>query len=61
MLLAMTTPLLTPWWRDRRAAEARVAAGGTEPTAILNWRSPEVRALAGELGSTVDCSSVPAA
>ena len=51
MIMAVTTPLLTPWWRNRREAETREANGGIEPTAILDWRSPEVRALTGELGS----------
>jgi hypothetical protein len=50
--MAVTTPLLTPWWwRNRREAETSEANGGIEPTAILDWRSPEVRALTAELGS----------
>lgn len=52
--MAVTTPLLTPWWRNRSEAEPREATGGIEPTAILNWRSPEVCALTGELGSAED-------
>jgi hypothetical protein len=49
----VTTSLLTPWWRSRRDTEAQVAEamGSTEPTAILNWRSAPVCALATELGS----------
>jgi hypothetical protein len=54
MMAGVTTPLLTPWWRNRSEAEARESAGSIEPTAILNWRSPEVRALTGELGSAED-------
>jgi hypothetical protein len=50
-MMAVTTPLLTPWWRNRREAEVREANGGIEPTAILNWRSAEVGALTRELGS----------
>lgn len=49
-MMAVTTPLLTPWWRNRRGVETREAHGGIEPTAILDWRSPIVRALTGELG-----------
>ena len=47
--MAVTSALLTPWWRNREA-EAR-EAGGIEPTAILNWSSSEVGALTSELGS----------
>jgi Transglutaminase-like superfamily len=54
MMMTVTTPLLTPWWRNRREVEVREANGGIEPTAILNWRSPEVAALTGELGSAGD-------
>jgi hypothetical protein len=54
MMMAVTTPLLTPWWRNRSEAEAREVTGGIEPTAILNWRSPEIRALTGEIGSAED-------
>ena len=51
MIMVVTTPLLTPWWRNRHEFETREAKGGIEPTSILDWRSPEVRALTGELGS----------
>jgi Transglutaminase-like superfamily len=54
MMAAVTTPLLTPWWRNRREAKVREASGSVEPTAILNWHSPEVRALTSELGSAKD-------
>jgi hypothetical protein len=49
----VTTSLITPWWRSRRNTEAQATAamGSTEPTAILNWRSVPVRALATEFGS----------
>ncbi|WP_207926221.1 transglutaminase-like domain-containing protein [Actinocrispum wychmicini] len=39
----MTCVLVTPWWRSRTPRDAN-PAGGTEPTAILDWRHPLVDA-----------------
>lgn len=52
----VTTSLLTPWWRNRREREAphQEAVGSTEPTPILDWRSPTVRAVTDALGSAAD-------
>lgn len=55
-MVDVTTALLTPWWRNRREAQAPgwEAAGSTGPTPILDWRSPSVRAFADSLGSAAD-------
>jgi transglutaminase-like putative cysteine protease len=37
--------LVTPWWRRRRPV-AGTAGGGVDPTPILDWAHPLVRALA---------------
>ena len=52
--MAVTSVLLTPWWRNRREAEHGEATGSVEPTAILNWASPTFRAFVGELGPADD-------
>ena len=42
----VTSALLTPWWRNRAAqAPSDDAAGSTDPTRILDWQDPRVRAL----------------
>ena len=53
MMVAVTTFLLTPWWRNREAEHGE-ASGSIEPTAILDWRSPTVRTLVAELGPVDD-------
>jgi Transglutaminase-like superfamily len=42
----VTSALLTPWWRNRATqAPPDDAAGSTDPTRILDWQDPRVRAL----------------
>lgn len=46
----MTSRWLTPWWRTRTVeAVATSAVGGVDPTAILDWQSPALRALTTEV------------
>lgn len=42
----MTSALLTPWWRNRKAtAEGGTVVGGIGPTRILDWHAANVQAL----------------
>ena len=46
----MTSRLLTPWWRPRRADGAKTGpAGSVAPTPTLDWRSVAVQSLLREL------------
>lgn len=46
-MAGVTCTLVTPWWRTRRAAaDPGTATGGVDPTPILDWAHPLVRALA---------------
>jgi hypothetical protein len=48
----MTNRLVTPWWRDRSPVDAgHAVAGSTGPTRILDWTSPQIRALIADISS----------
>jgi hypothetical protein len=42
----VTSPVLTPWWRDRTSPKrVEDASGSTDPTRILDWKAASVLAL----------------
>ncbi|MBO9522551.1 MAG: hypothetical protein J7518_13515 [Nocardioidaceae bacterium] len=47
----MTSRLLTPWWRSRLPGPAE-ATGSADPTPILDWQAPGLRALQDRLTGT---------
>lgn len=50
----MTSPILTPWWRDRVSDDGTTrVAGSTSPTRILDWTNSKATALASETGAGV--------